>query len=76
MTLAQAIKTGSHRVHAPIQIIKGDLLQRGYGEQKKACYHRSLTSRLSFQTAKCHNCHKVGHLKKACTGRRTAKDVM
>ena len=28
-----------------------------------------------FKTAKCHNCHKIGRLKKTCTAGRLARDV-
>ena len=85
MTLAQAIETATKDTQlmqpqsAPVQIIKGDLPQRGYSEQKKLCYHCATPGHslavCHFKTAKCHNCHKVGHLKKACTVGRTAKDV-
>ena len=50
---------------APIQIIKGEPLRRGYSEQKKPCYCCAAPGHsppdCHFRTAKCHNCHKVGH---------------
>ena len=83
MTHAQAIETATKDAQlmqpqsAPIQIIKGDLPQRSYSEQKtllSLCITRSPAD-CRFTTAKCHNCHKVGHSKKACTAGTTAKDV-
>ena len=85
MTLAQAIETTTKDAQlmqpqsAPIQVLKGDPLQRGYIEQKKPCYHCATPGHspadCHFRMAKCHNCHKVGQLKKACTAGRTAKHV-
>ena len=84
MTFAQAIETATKDAQlmqpqsAPIQTVQDNPLQQG-DPQKKSCYccgrlGHSLAN-CHFKTAKCHNCHKVGHLKKTCTAGRTAKDV-
>ena len=84
VTLAQAIGTATKDAQlmqpqsTPIQIVQGNPPQQG-NPQKKPCYRCAklghLPASCHFKTAKCHNRHKIGHLKKTCTAGRTAKDV-
>ena len=47
-------------------------------QKKFCCYYTKLDhlpANCCFKTAKVHNCHKVGHFKKARAAERAAKDV-
>ena len=84
MTLAQANETATKDAQlmqpqsAPIQTVQDNPPQQG-DPWKKPCYRCAnlghSPANCGFKTAKCHNCYKVGHLKKTCTAGMNAKDV-
>ena len=78
LTLSQAIETANKDVQLLLpQSVSIQSVQAK--PQKKPCYHCLIPGHSPadrrFKSAKCHNCHKIGHLRKACTAPPTTKVV-